>query len=67
MAEELSDVLMYLLSDKCGIDLSAAVKDKMDKNAAKYPADAVRGSSAKYTAYQTAARAASPSRENAAP
>ncbi|KAG1667851.1 hypothetical protein FOA52_011039 [Chlamydomonas sp. UWO 241] len=69
VAEELSDCLMYLLrlSDKCGVDLARSVTDKMDKNATKYPADVVRGSSKKYTEYKQAARAASPSREEAAP
>jgi dCTP diphosphatase len=54
VGEELSDVLLYLirLADVCGIDLSEAVLAKIARNAAKYPADKARGSSAKYTAYQ---------------
>lgn len=38
--EEISDVLIYLLSiaDLFDIDLSAAVEDKLIKNARKYPA-----------------------------
>ncbi|EFN57198.1 hypothetical protein CHLNCDRAFT_14766, partial [Chlorella variabilis] len=53
IGEELSDVLLYLvrLSDACGIDLAAAAAAKLRKNAAKYPADRCRGSSAKYTRY----------------
>ena len=53
VGEELSDVLLYLvrLSDRCGIDLGAAVLSKMEKNAAKYPAAACKGSSAKYDTY----------------
>ena len=49
----MSDVLLYLvrLADKCDIDLSQAVLNKIEKNAAKYPAHLVKGSSAKYTAY----------------
>jgi dCTP diphosphatase len=43
------------LSDKCGIDLSAAVERKLQRNREKYPADLVRGSSKKYTEYGTAA------------
>lgn len=59
LGEELSDVLLYLirLADRCGVDLGAAARRKMDKNRRKYPADLVRGSSAKYTAYKAAARA----------
>jgi dCTP diphosphatase len=53
VGEELSDCLLYLLrlADACGIDLAAAAAAKMEKNAAKYPAEACRGSSAKYTRY----------------
>jgi dCTP diphosphatase len=52
-AEEMSDVLLYLvrLADVCGIDLASAVIDKYNKNATKYPAEACRGSAAKYTTY----------------
>ncbi|MCW3480990.1 nucleotide pyrophosphohydrolase [Neisseriaceae bacterium JH1-16] len=37
--EELADVLLYLvrLSDVLGVDLDAAVRDKLVKNAQKYP------------------------------
>lgn len=51
VGEELSDVLLYLirLSDVCGVDLGEAVMAKIQKNAAKYPADVCRGSAAKYT------------------
>jgi len=37
--EELADVLIYLvrLASKVGVDLNAAVADKLAKNAAKYP------------------------------
>ena len=53
LGEELSDVLLYLvrLSDACGVDLSAAVLAKLEKNAAKYPAERCRGRADKYTAY----------------
>ncbi len=53
VGEEMSDVLLYLvrLADRCGVDLAAAVTAKMDKNAAKYPANECKGSSAKYHAY----------------
>ena len=51
LADELADVFTYLLSlaDALGVDLSAAVHAKLDKNAAKYPVDRSRGSNMKYT------------------
>lgn len=53
LGEEMSDVLLYLvrLADKCDVNLAEAVSKKIEKNAAKYPAHLVKGSSAKYTAY----------------
>jgi dCTP diphosphatase len=53
IAEELADILLYLvrLSDKLGVDLPEASLRKLEKNAAKYPADRVRGSSKKYSEY----------------
>lgn len=53
LGEELSDVLLYLirLSQQCGVDLASAALAKMERNAAKYPADKCRGSSDKYTKY----------------
>ncbi|KAJ4459333.1 putative XTP3-transactivated protein [Paratrimastix pyriformis] len=58
VGEEIADVLIYLaqLANCCDIDLPAAVRDKMEKNERKYPAEQVRGSNAKYNAYKTAAR-----------
>jgi len=51
--DEMADVLVYLvrLADKLEVDLLAAVEVKMAKNAAKYPADKVRGSMKKYSEY----------------
>jgi NTP pyrophosphatase (non-canonical NTP hydrolase) len=45
VADEMADVASYLLnlSNVLGIDLSDAVRAKLVKNAAKYPADQVRG------------------------
>ncbi|GAQ84368.1 hypothetical protein KFL_001860150 [Klebsormidium nitens] len=56
LGEELADVLLYLvrLADVCGVDLGRAALRKLEKNAQKYPVDACRGSSQKYTAYQEA-------------
>lgn len=53
VAEELADILLYLvrLSDKLGVDLREAALHKLEKNAAKYPADKVRGSAKKYSEY----------------
>ena len=53
VAEELADILLYLvrLSDKLDVDLPQAALHKLEKNAAKYPADRVRGSSKKYSEY----------------
>lgn len=50
---ELADVLVYLvqLADQCGVDLRAAALEKMELNAAKYPAAQVRGDARKYNAY----------------
>ncbi|MDA8190537.1 nucleotide pyrophosphohydrolase [Acidiferrobacter thiooxydans] len=53
VSEEAADVLLYLLRlcDRLGIDLEQAAWAKIAKNAAKYPADKVRGSARKYTDY----------------
>ncbi len=49
--DELADVLVYVLrlADVLDVDLEQAVHDKMAKNAAKYPADRVRGRAIKYS------------------
>jgi dCTP diphosphatase len=49
VGEELADVLIYLvrLADAFGIDLLTAASAKIAANAVRYPADEVRGSSAK--------------------
>lgn len=47
---EAADVLLYLLrlTDKLGIDLLRTADEKMQINAERYPADAVRGRATKY-------------------
>ncbi|UPG86403.1 nucleotide pyrophosphohydrolase [Luteibacter aegosomatis] len=53
VSEELADVMLYLvrLADKTNIDLELAVRQKLVKNAEKYPVDRVYGSAKKYTEY----------------
>lgn len=52
-------MLVYLvrLADRCDVDLSAAALRKLALNAAKYPADRVRGRSEKYDEYDGSAGA----------
>ena len=54
MTEELADVMIYciLMADTLDIDLLEAVSAKIEKNAAKYPVDKAKGSSAKYNELQ---------------
>jgi len=49
--DEVADVATYCirLADVLGIDLEAAIRAKLVKNVAKYPADKVRGKALKYT------------------
>jgi dCTP diphosphatase len=53
VADELADVLWFLvrLSDRLDIDLLEAAERKLATNAAKYPADRVRGNARKYDEY----------------
>lgn len=53
VSHELADTFVYLLrlAEVLGIDLIVAANQKVALNAKKYPADIVRGSNAKYTAY----------------
>jgi len=48
---ELADVFLYLLqlSDKLGVDLVDAAREKMEINASRYTVERARGSSAKYS------------------
>lgn len=52
--DELADVLLYLvrLSSVLGVDLNAAVQQKLKSNAMRYPADKVRGSSKKHSSLE---------------
>lgn len=50
---ELADVLAYViqLADKTNVDLAAALREKMELNRRKYPAERVRGDARKYSDY----------------
>ncbi len=45
IGEELADVLCYAfaMANELGLDIATIVRDKMAKNASKYPADEFRG------------------------
>lgn len=53
VSDELADILYWVLrfADMNGFDLAESLKAKMTKNAAKYPADKVRGLNKKYDEY----------------
>jgi NTP pyrophosphatase (non-canonical NTP hydrolase) len=50
LSDELADVAMYLfeLADNLGIDLSAAIEEKLAKNSQKYPVEKAKGKHTKY-------------------
>ena len=50
LREELADVFAYaiMLAGRHGLDVSEIVKDKIAKNAKKYPVEKSKGNSAKY-------------------
>ncbi|WP_438465756.1 nucleotide pyrophosphohydrolase [Marinomonas sp. PE14-40] len=54
VVDEIADVQVYLLrlATKLDVNILDAVEQKMLKNEAKYPAELVKGSAKKYTAYQ---------------
>jgi NTP pyrophosphatase (non-canonical NTP hydrolase) len=51
LEEEIADVYYYLLllAHENGVDIDAAFRNKMKKNAKKYPVDKAKGTSKKYT------------------
>lgn len=53
LSQELADSAIYLirLADQLDINLVNAIDEKLSINKEKYPAEKVRGSAAKYTAY----------------
>jgi dCTP diphosphatase len=50
LAEELADVLIYLIrvADRSGVDLESGVRAKLAANGLKYPVERARGSAKKY-------------------
>ncbi len=52
--EEIADVMIFLISlaDKLGIDPLEAAKEKLVKNAEKYPIEKAKGSATKYTEFK---------------
>ena len=48
--EELADVIIYILmiSDQLNVDIDNIVKEKLKKNAQKYPVEKAKGSAKKY-------------------
>jgi NTP pyrophosphatase (non-canonical NTP hydrolase) len=53
LRDECADVLLYLLliAENAGIDLETAAREKLAKNALKYPVEKSYGSSKKYTEF----------------
>jgi NTP pyrophosphatase (non-canonical NTP hydrolase) len=51
IGEELADVIIYALefANVTGIDVTAAIEDKLVKNAINYPVEKARGRADKYT------------------
>ncbi len=51
IAEELADVVIYALefANATGLDVAAAIREKMAANAKKYPVEKARGRADKYT------------------
>ena len=49
LSEEMADVAIYLLrmADVLGVDLGAAIEEKVGKNAARYPVELVKGRSSR--------------------
>ncbi len=53
--DEIADVQLYLvrLAGKLNVDIEAACRAKIEKNAKKYPAEQVKGSAKKYTNFMS--------------
>ena len=53
VGEELADILIYCIYmvDALDLDIKGIIRDKMVKNAAKYPVEKSRGNAKKYTEF----------------
>lgn len=53
VAEELADVLIYCfyMADSLDLDVKEIIRNKMEKNAIKYPVDKSKGNAKKYTEF----------------
>lgn len=53
LRHEMADILFYLLrlADRFGIDMEAAIWEKLEENARKYPVELARGRATKYTEF----------------
>ena len=53
VADELADVLIYCMYmvDAMGFDMNKIIKNKMKKNALKYPVEKSKGNAKKYTEF----------------
>lgn len=53
VGEELADVLIYCIymADALDLDIEEIIRDKMIKNAVKYPIDKSKGNAKKYTEF----------------
>ncbi len=51
LVDEVADIWIYLLniSDRLGVDVRELIKNKVEKNEARYPVELAKGSSKKYT------------------
>ncbi len=49
---EIESILELIEEGKLDVDIEAACRAKMDKNAEKYPVERVKGSASKYTTYK---------------
>ena len=52
--DEIGDIFLYLirLSDKLGIDLMEAAREKIEKNKLKYPVELSKGNAKKYKEFE---------------
>ena len=53
VSDELADVLIYCfyMADALDLDIKEIIRNKMEKNAIKYPVDKSKGNSKKYTEF----------------